>query len=295
MKLLYKVSDLTTYKNVKEVLKVEFSISDRLLLKLKKSQKIHLNNQTVYVDHPIKKDDLIECFLDDIEDNSNIVPTKMQLDIIYEDESYIIVNKPAGIPVHPSMDHYTDSLSNGIKFYFDSINLKKKIRPVNRLDKDTSGIVIFAKNEYIQECLVRQMKSKDFIKKYIAIVEGHLNLKSGTINAPIARKEDSIVEREVAENGDIAVTHYKVINSKELNDIPFDIVECILETGRTHQIRVHFAHIGHSLLGDTLYGSSSPLINRQALHAYEVSFIHPVSKHKMQYIAPIPYDFRNLI
>lgn len=289
MRLAYVNS--SKYSNVKEVLKAEFSMSDRLLLKLKKLDKIYLNGNVTSVNHPVLENNLIECYLDYEEDNSNIVPTEMPLNIIYEDEAYIVVNKPAGIPVHPSMDHYTDSLSNGIAFYFNQIGLKKKIRPVNRLDKDTSGIVIFAKNEYIQECLVRQMKSKEFIKKYIAVVTGSLDNLEGTINAPIARKEGSIIERCVSETGDIAITHYKVLKRKP----NFDIVECILETGRTHQIRVHFAYLGHSLLGDTLYGTSSNLINRQALHAYEVEFTHPLSKKKVKYITTVPEDLNKLM
>lgn len=289
MKLAYINS--SKYSNVKEVLKAEFSMSDRLLLKLKKLDKIYLNGNVTSVNHPVLENDLIECYLDYEENNSNIVPTEMPLNIIYEDEAYIVVNKPAGIPVHPSMDHYTDSLSNGIAFYFNQIGLKKKIRPVNRLDKDTSGIVIFAKNEYIQECLVRQMKSKEFIKRYIAVVNGNLDNLEGTINAPIARKEGSIIERCVSETGDIAITHYKVLKRKT----DFDIVECILETGRTHQIRVHFAYLGHSLLGDTLYGTSSSLINRQALHAYEVEFTHPLSKKKVKYITTVPEDLNKLM
>ena len=289
MKLTYVNS--SKYSNVKEVLKAEFSMSDRLLLKLKKLDKIYLNGNVTSVNHPVLENNLIECYLDYEEDNSNIVPTEMPLNIIYEDEAYIVVNKPAGIPVHPSMDHYTDSLSNGIAFYFNQIGLKKKIRPVNRLDKDTSGIVIFAKNEYIQECLVRQMKSKEFIKKYIAVVNGNLDNLEGTINAPIARKEGSIIERCVSETGDIAITHYKVLKRKT----DFDIVECILETGRTHQIRVHFAYLGHSLLSDTLYGTSSSLINKQALHAYKVEFTHPLSKKKVKYIATVPEDLNKLM
>lgn len=145
----------------------------------------------------LRSGDKISFLIDFEEDNSNIFPTKMDLQIIYEDDAFIVINKPSNIPVHPSMLHYENSLSNGLKYYFDSIRLKKKIRPVNRLDKDTSGIVIFAKNEYVQEALIKQMKSKTFKKEYFAICDGSFSsdLYSGTINAPIARKENSIIER----------------------------------------------------------------------------------------------------
>lgn len=305
MKLIYQVTSKTPYQTVKEVLKIEFSISDRLLLKLKKLQKIMLNGMVVYVHHPIQTGDIIECDLEYKEDNSNIVPTSLPLSILYEDKGYLVVDKPSGITVHPSCDHYEDSLSNRVRSYFDQICLEKKIRPVNRLDKDTSGLVIFAKNEYIQECLVRQMQSKEYIKKYIAIVNGYLEKKQGTINAPISRKEHSIIERCVNFNGETAITHYqvfkqeqieKLLQSKTLNKTDnFDIVECTLETGRTHQIRVHMAYLGHPLLGDTLYGSSSPLISRQALHCYYMRFIHPITKQEVQYFSKIPQDIQEIL
>ena len=304
MKLSYKVQEQNKYSTIKEVLKIEFSISDRLLLKLKKLQKIALNNNLAYVHTQVKTGDLVECDLSYAEDNSNIVPIKMELDIVYEDEGYLIVNKPCGIPVHPSINHFSDSISNGIRYYFDKIGLHKKIRPVNRLDKDTTGLVIFAKNEYIQECLVRQMQSKDFVKKYIAIVENHLEKSCGSIEAPLARKKESIIERCVRSDGENAITHYRVLTYDEINKLflckdtavkPFDIVECILETGKTHQIRVHFAYIGHPLLGDTLYGNPSTCINRQALHCYFLSFIHPILKTKVKYFCELPDDMKNII
>ena len=292
MKLIYKVSN-NIYQNVKEVLKVEFSMSDRLLLKLKKMKRITLNGNSIYIHHSLQIGDIIECDLDYEEDNSNIVPTPISLSIIYEDDCYLIIDKPAGLPIHPSAYHYEDSLSNGVRFYFDKIGLKKKIRPVNRLDKDTSGLVVFAKNEYVQECLVKQMKSKEFVKKYIAIVDGNLSSKEGIINAPIARKNNSIIERCICDDGESAITHYKVLSSNKENN--FDAVECTLETGRTHQIRVHFSHIGHPLLGDTLYGKASSLIYRQALHSYYISFIHPIEKIKKVYESKLPNDMKSVV
>lgn len=290
MTLTYRVSN-NNLINLKELLKSHFQISDRLLAKLKNAQKIFINGEKVSVRASLKTGDLVEVNLDFLENNSNIVPTKMELDILFEDETMLIINKPAGVPVHPSMDHFEDSLSNGIRFYFDEIGLKRKTRPVNRLDKDTTGIVIFAKNEYVQECLVKQMKKNTFVKEYIAVCSGSFDCKAGTIDAPIARKEDSIIERCVSEAGDKAVTHYEVL--KNVNN--YSVVKCILETGRTHQIRVHLAHIGHPLLGDTLYGTSSPLIHRQALHAYKVKFIHPISLKSIELTAKIPNDIENII
>lgn len=251
MKLSYIVNH-SKYESVKQVLKEEFSISDRLLLKLKLNQKIFQNGQITFVHSSVSCGDLIEVFLDLEEDNSNIVPVKMNFDILYEDDSLLIINKEPNLPIHPSRMHYKDSLSNGVAYYFNQIGLKKKIRPVNRLDKDTSGIVIFAKNEYIQECLVRQMRENYFQKEYIAIVNGILKEKSGTICLPITRKPGSIIERQVSKDssGDDAITHYQVL---EEMDSSFSVVRILLETGRTHQIRVHFSYIGHPIIGDTLY------------------------------------------
>ena len=293
MKLIYQIKENDNYLTIKELLRAYFSISDRLLLKLKKNNKVFINGSISNINSPLFSGDLVEVLLDFEEDNSNILPTKMELEILYEDEAYLVINKPAGIPVHPSMDHFTDSLSNGVRYYFDSIGLKKKIRPVNRLDKNTSGIVIFAKNEYIQECFIRQMKSQQFYKEYIAICNGKLKENKGTIDAPIGRKENSIIERCVNEFGDNAITEYEVIAYKEKED--YTVLKCILKTGRTHQIRVHLSYIGHPILGDTLYGSASEFINRQALHSYRTSFIHPIDKTLVNYTAPIPHDMELLI
>lgn len=215
----------------------------------------------------------------------------MELDIIYEDKYILVVDKPANMPVHPSMLHFEDTLSNGVKCYFDAINLHRKIRIVTRLDKDTSGLVVFAKNEYIQEMLTLQMKTHLFKKEYIGILEGILEPKSGTINAPISRRSGSIIERCVDENGQMSITHYDVIKTFD----NMSLVHFILETGRTHQIRVHSKYIGFPILGDTLYGTASPLISRQALHCYKISFIHPITKEKMKFVADLPEDMKKII
>jgi len=286
MILEYTIKENDIYINLKDLLKNYFQISDRLLVKLKHEQKLFVNNQKAFVDVSLNVGDIVYIYIDFIENNTNIVATKMPLSIVFEDEALLIINKPANTPVHPSADHFEDSLSNGVKYYFNEIGLQKKIRPVNRLDKDTSGLVVFAKNEYVQECLIKQMQTKEFVKEYIAICDGTFKNKTGTINAPIARKENSIIERCISEAGDIAITHYEVL--KTMNN--YSVVKCILETGRTHQIRVHMAHIGHPLLGDTLYGNPSPLISRQALHAYKISFVHPITREKLNLTAEMPED-----
>jgi len=290
MELKYIVKN-ENYTNINQILKNEFNISTRLLNKLIQNKRIYLNGQIADTRNFVNYNDTVSVLLDFDEESENILSTNIKLDIIYEDDAFLVLNKPVGIAIHPSILHYNDSLSNGVKYYFDKIGLKRKIRPVNRLDLNTSGIVIFAKNEYIQECLIKQMQNNIFKKEYLAIVFGKIKIKAGTINAPIARKENSIIERCINENGKPSITHYEIIKeSKELS-----LVKCILETGRTHQIRVHFSHMGHPLLGDTLYGFASELINRQALHSQKIEFIHPITNKKISLRADLPNDMKNIL
>lgn len=288
MILTYKVKNENLTINY--ILKNKLSISTRLLSKLIKNKLIFRNSKLCDTRDLTNVGDIISVDLNYVEDNSNIVPKKMSLDIIYEDEGFIVLNKPPGIAVHPSLQHFSDSLSNGLKFYFDTINLHKKIRPVNRLDLNTSGLIVFAKNEYIQECLIRQMTNKIFKKEYLAVVTGILDEKKGVINKPISRKTNSIIERCISSDGKKAITKFEVL--KEFKD--YSLVKCILETGRTHQIRVHFASIGHPLIGDSLYGKSSNLINGHALLCYKLSFVNPINQKPVNFELNKNYfDFLN--
>lgn len=294
MILEYTKINKDNYIYLRQVLKEKFHLSARLILKLKKEQKILVNGEPTYLDRILNLNDKITILIDFIEDNSNILAAEMELNILYEDEGLLILDKPAGIPVHPSMQHYADSLSNGVRFYFDNIKLHKKIRPVNRLDRDTSGIVIFAKNEYIHNILSQQMQHKILKKKYIAICEGIFDFKEGIIDFPIARKENSIIERCVNPLGDSAITNYKVI--QELSSpTSLSVLDINLITGRTHQIRVHTSYLGHPIIGDSLYGNTSPFIARQALHAYKIEFFNPLTNKKMVITSELPSDMKQIL
>ena len=287
MILEYKVKIEDRNKTINQILKEQFEFSNRLFSKLIKNKNIYLNDNNIDTRLKANTGDILKIDLNYKENNSNIEAHKMDLDIIYEDEGLLILNKPAGIAVHPSIEHYEDSLASGIKYYFESKGIYKKVRPVNRLDLNTSGLIVFAKNEYIQESLIKQMQKGDFKKEYLAIISGKLENKKGIINKPIARKENSIIERCISETGQKAITEYEVIQEIE----EYSLVKCKLHTGRTHQIRVHFAHIGHPLIGDTLYWSASKLIDRQALHSYKIAFYNPSTK-KYNEFTSMP-DFLN--
>ena len=289
--MIIKYINKDNYNTVNDVLINEFQFSSRLMSKLIKNKKIYLNNSFCDTRKSINYNDKIVVDLSGKENNSNIVATNMDLDIIYEDDWFLVVNKQPGIAVHPSSLHYSDSLSNGIKFHFDKIGLKKKIRVVNRLDYNTSGIVVFAKCEYIHEQFSKQMMQHIFQKEYLCIINGFLDNSCGIIDLPIGRKQGSIIERCIDKNGQKSITHYEVL--KTFSD--YSLVKCILETGRTHQIRVHFSAIEHPLLGDTLYGTASYLINRQALHSNKIDLIHPITKEHLSFESLLPNDMKKLV
>ena len=250
MLLKYIVGD---NKNLRSILKDELNISSRLFNKIK-NKYVFVNGEHAIYYRDLNANDVVEVDFSYDDDNYNNIVSNpdIKFEIVYEDDWLLIVNKGANLPVHPSLNHYDISLSNGVRAYFDKIGLNKTVRLVNRIDKDTSGLVVIAKCEYIQECLIKQMNDDSFIKEYIAIARGLVD-SSGVIDFPIARKDGSIIERCVdLVRGENAITNYVRLNYNPELDI--SLVKCRLLTGRTHQIRVHFAYIGHPLLGDSLYG-----------------------------------------
>ncbi len=308
MELKYSVNSSDSGKQLKYILKKKLYISNILLLKLKQTKSIFVNDLPTFVTYIVKPNDVIKVDLDNMYEKLNETVTKFSdkykinsenLDILYEDDYLLILNKPPFLPVHPSSSHYENTLSNSVAYYLEKQKIYS-IHIVTRLDKDTSGICIFAKNEYIQELFIRKKDTINIKKKYIAVVDGIVKKDHDIITLNISRSKDSIITREVNENGDFAKTEYKVLNRNI--DKNYTVLEILLHTGRTHQIRVHMSHLGHILLGDELYANKFKFnknireyINRQALHASTVTFNHPITNKQIIIEAPIPNDMKKLI
>ena len=233
-----------------------------------------------------------KVFTDDIvtlkfpEDKNNIVPVQMPLVIRYEDEHLLVIDKPSHMPVHPTHNHQYDTLANAVSFYLHSKNENSAFRALNRIDSDTTGLVLIAKNRYCAYSL-----AKNFDKRYVAICEGILT-SSGTVNADIALLEGHTIQRTAGTgNGISAVTHYQPLLCTQ----KYSLVDFRLETGRTHQIRVHMAHIGFPLVGDDMYGGSLDAIQRQALHCRQISFLHPVTHKTITVTSPLPEDMLSVL
>ncbi len=287
--------NLISYTNdedmtLKEVLLNKLNFSVRSLSKMKREQSVLVNGEFKKPSAKIKKGDLIEVKID--EDMANFEAQNLNLDIIYDDFDIIMVNKPPFMVVHPTKSHYDNTIANGVTDYIIKKDEKVKVRFVNRLDMNTSGLVIVAKNAYAHHTLSQDMSNDKVEKTYITVVKGIVTNDKGTINQPIYRPTEDSIKRVVDDRGQESITHYKVI--ERLKDAT--VLEVKLETGRTHQIRVHMNYLGHGIIGDELYGYvNEELINRQALHAYRLDFDQPRTKEKLSFKAELPRDIKNLI
>lgn len=276
----FKITEKDNGRRIKDLL-YNFGVSASLLTKLKNTENgLTLNGFFARAIDPVKTGDILRI---NIKNKGHMPkPSDKEIEIIFEDEDIIALNKPPFMPVHESRNHQGDALSNAAANYMDK---NTAFRAVYRLDRDTSGIVLIAKNELAASKLAGKIK-----KDYYAVAVADIG-EAGTINAPIARESESIIKRCVRADGEKAVTHYERV-SRLKNGVLYKIN---LETGRTHQIRVHFAYMGAALAGDTLYSNESSLINRQALHCKTISFIHPVTEEKITLNCDFPPDIKLLL
>ncbi|QLY79027.1 RluA family pseudouridine synthase [Clostridium intestinale] len=278
-------------RKIREYLKEDLGLSTRLIRGAALDKRILVNKKAVKMNYIVSEGENIVVILDK-EESQNIEPEKMDLDIVYEDEDIIVINKKPYMVVHPTKSHFNGTLSNGVMYYFKETGQNSIVRLVSRLDMNTSGLIIIAKNQFAHMQLSKEMREEHFQKRYLALVHGNLKEREGTINKPIYRENDDVIKRVVDPRGQESITHYKVLERYE----NADLVECLLETGRTHQIRVHLSYLGNPIYGDFLYGEEEDeLIPRQALHAYGLDFYSPRTREKLSLRAEIPEDMKELI
>lgn len=285
--LTYEINSEYVGYSIDKYLKSQGYSSANITAIKKMPNNVVIDGEWVHMNRKLQPGEILTVNISEDNSSEKIPPVKMDLDIVYEDDDIIVINKPAGLPIHPSLNHYEDSMANGLAYYYEAQDKPFIFRCANRLDKNTSGLTVIAKHLVSGNILSTMVKNREFHREYYAIVRGHLDEPEGTIDAPIGRVDDSIITRQVDfENGERAVTHYKVIDEKKGHSL----ISIHLETGRTHQIRVHFKYIGHPLIGDHLYNPDFENMTRQALHSHKISFVHPITKKAMEFIAPLPND-----
>ena len=255
----------------------------------KMPESILINGKWSYLKDPLTAGDLLTVHIQENSSSPLIPPVELPLSILYEDEDILLVNKPAGMPVHPSMNNYRNTLANALVWYYQQQGIPFTFRCCNRLDRDTSGLTLIAKHMVSSAILSAMTRHREIHREYRAIVRGHVQPSAGTINAPLSRKPGSVIED--FENGESAVTHYKVLS--EANG--HSLLALKLETGRTHQIRIHMKYLSFPLIGDYLYNPDMEYMTRQALHSYRLCFTHPITGQNMDFTAPLPEDMQNVL
>ncbi|MGE7764139.1 RluA family pseudouridine synthase [Peribacillus sp. NPDC096540] len=289
--LTWSVSEEDSGSLLREFLS-KYDISKRALTDIKfKGGLIKVNGLEVTVRERIKTGDSVTVIFPPEQASEGLLPEPFPLLVRYEDEFVLVVVKPPSMNTIPSREHPNGSLANGLAGYYKKMGINATIHIVTRLDRDTSGLVLIAKHRHIHHLLCEQQKSGHVKRRYQAIAEGLVNGPKGKIEAPIGRKSTSIIEREVREDGRYACTLFEVLAQTET----YTFLNLELLTGRTHQIRVHMAHIGHPLAGDDLYGGQKEIIARQALHCFELKFLHPFTKKVMLFQEKLPHDMIHLL
>lgn len=272
---------------IKDFLKQQ-GVSRRLFKTFKEEpQLVTLNQQMAPLWHTGKPGDSLEVELPEEEAGAYMEAEPLELPIVFEDEHVLVLDKQPGVAVIPSMNQPSGTIANGLLWHYQKQGLAYTVHILTRLDRDTSGLMLVAKHRYAHTLLAADQKQGKIQRSYVALVEGHMRESADTISKPIGRKEGSIIEREVRPDGQIAITHFR----RQSTFTDHTLVEIKLATGRTHQIRVHMASIGHPLAGDTLYGGREEVIGRQALHSQQLRFIHPFTKRILNFHSPIPPDF----
>lgn len=279
-------------RKLKDYLLKKLNLSRRSIIDLKKNYGTCINGKPMKVDTILKEGDRVRLLYPDPKE-SFILPEEMPMDILYEDEWLILLNKSADMPVHPCRNYPTGTLANGLMRYYEELGRKGTIHPITRLDKGTSGITLFAKDPHVQHLLNLEEYRQSFKKEYFAIYSGRMLPDRGLIDLPIGRLEEGKVRRGIMKDGAPSRTEYR--NTYIREEVGYSGAEVILHTGRTHQIRVHFAHLGHPLLGDELYGGDLSKLSHQALHARRISFTHPILKIDLKIEAPLPADLQDLL
>lgn len=255
-------------------------------------QSIMVNGVHYYMRQTLEAGDVLEVRIQETDSSEKIPAVYHPLNIVYEDEDIMVINKPADMPIHPSMNNYYNSLANALAYYFEQQGKPFIFRCSNRLDRDTSGLTIISKHLVSASILAQQVADREVHREYLAISRGSVTPTEGTIDVPLGRKDSSIIERTVDwEHGERAVTHYKVVSQSNGHSL----IALKLETGRTHQIRIHMKYLGYPLIGDYLYNPDMEWMGRQALHSYKMAFRHPVTGEHMEFTAPLPKDMQNVL
>lgn len=293
--ITYSITANQQNMTIQQFLKMQGYSRQNIVALKKLLESILVNGRWEYVSYRLQEGEELTIVMAEDSSSAKIVPINLPLTIVYEDEDILVLNKPANMPIHPSLNNYENTLANAVAYYYEQQNKPFIFRCINRLDRDTTGLTILAKNMLSAGILSEMISKREIKREYLAIADGiGITPKSGTINAPIARMDGSTIERCVDfENGEHAVTHYEVLQESIENNL--SLINLWLETGRTHQIRVHMKHLGYPLIGDFLYHPENTKISRQALHAHRLTFLHPITKEPLCFTAPLPEDMANLL